>query len=331
MKAALVGLGFMGTTHLKVYERLGVEVVAVVDANPERLAHIGRIDGNIAVEGKAAKLKNVRRYASVGDCLQDGDFDFVDICLPTFLHAETAIAALEMGFPVICEKPMALNVEQCKAMIAAAKQVRQPLAIGQCIRYWPAFVEMKSLMQSKQFGELCGAQFSRFSAVPNWSADNWMLDAEKSGGPVLDLHIHDVDYIYDLLGMPNGLLSQAVKRQGNITQIATVYDYENKAISAVGGYVISDSFGFAMKAELQFETAVVQFDGNSVRVFPDGDQVYEPSPDDKDGYYWELYNFVGYLQNDASAFIVPPESAAQSVKLCLAELESIRKGGRIEL
>ena len=114
----------------------------------------------------------------------------VDVCLPTDLHAEVTVAALEAGKHVLCEKPMALTVAECDRMVAAAKASGRFLMIAHCIRFWPEYIALKEIVDSGQYGKVTSALFRRISGLPKWS--EWFPNPQRSGGAILDLHIHDV-------------------------------------------------------------------------------------------------------------------------------------------
>ena len=115
LKVGIIGLGNIGVgAHLAAYEKIAkeggpVEVVAVCDQEEIRLAEV-RLKGY-----------GFREYKSVDEMLEaeKGKLDYVDICLPTYLHSPVAIKAMEMGYNVLSEKPMAINTEAAEAMVEA--------------------------------------------------------------------------------------------------------------------------------------------------------------------------------------------------------------------
>jgi predicted dehydrogenase len=116
MKVGVLGLGFMGSTHLQGLARIpSAQVAAVMDSNEKRLSgDLSDIQGNLGIGGKAMDFSGVRRYSNVEAILADAEVEAVDICLPTNLHAPVTIAALEAGKHVLVEKPMALDIAQPK-------------------------------------------------------------------------------------------------------------------------------------------------------------------------------------------------------------------------
>jgi len=337
IRVAIAGLGFMGKTHLGVYNRLeNAEVVALCDIRQEML-DIKSLDagGNIQAASGAIDLSGVNKYTTFDEMLAAGGFEVVDLCLPTFLHADYTVKALEAGYHVFCEKPMALNSAETDAMIRKVQETGKLFSVGQCLRYWPAYTEIKKLVDAGQYGKVKYAEFARFSCTPRWGWHNWLLDEKLSGNAALDLHIHDVDTILYFLGFPKRLRAAGVfDPKGGISHIATVYQYDDYAVSSTGGWICADTFGFNMHAFFVLEKATIEMDFSKqpiVMVYPqDGAKYALPLPEG-DGYYYELQDFIASVERGKLSGIVTPESAADSVKLCLEEIRSAKENREIEL
>ena len=335
VKVALTGVGFMGKTHLGVYQKLGtVEIVALNDIRAENTAitHLESA-GNIQTSSAAIDLSRTRKYSDFGEMIKDGGFDFVDMCLPTFLHAEYSVKALDAGFHVFCEKPMALTVDETDLMLKAVKRNGKLFSVGQCLRFWPAYVEVKKLIDSGKFGKIKYAEFARFSAPPTWDWDNWMLDGNRSGNAALDLHVHDADMLLFLLGKPASVRSHGtVERDGSVSHITTIYAYPDFAAASTGGWICSDSFGFNMRAFFILDGATIELDFSKdpvVTLYPKGGKKVAIPLVEGDGYYHELADFTAGIAAGKLSGTVTGASAADSVKLVLTEIESVKK--RMEL
>ena len=134
-------------------------------------------------------------YTDFDEMIANEELDYVDIALPTYLHSYYAIKALNAGKHVLCEKPMAINPTQCRMMIDAAKANGKKLMIAQCLRFWPAYETLKHYVDSGDFGKPVFCYFFRGGGWPKWSYQDWLLDETRSGGCLLDQHVHDVDTI----------------------------------------------------------------------------------------------------------------------------------------
>ena len=327
-RVALIGLGFMGKMHLSVYMKLKeAEVSAICDINEEAL-NIESLEagGNIDTSSAKVDLSGVRKYTNYEEMLKDGGFDIVDICLPTYLHTEVSIRAMEAGYHVFCEKPLANKLEDAERVVAKVEETGRFFSVGQCLRYWPAYTEVKRLIDSGDYGRVRYAEFARFSTTPTWTWNNWILDGNLSGNAALDLHIHDVDMILYLFGFPEALRSRGVvEKDGSISQISTIYRYPDMVVASSGGWICSDSFGFNMRALYILEKATIELDFSKnpvVMVYPLAKEKYALPLPEGDGYYYELKDFIASVENGKPSGVVTPRSAADSVKMCLAEIDS---------
>ena len=139
VNVAVVGLGFMGVTHLRAYlEAQGARFVAVCDAV--------RLPVNGVLQGVAGNIKKsddinlgpkVKVYRKLEEVLADPDVELVDICTPTPLHPEQAIAALGAGKNVLCEKPLARTSASGRDILRALKAAPGFLMPAMCMRFWP--------------------------------------------------------------------------------------------------------------------------------------------------------------------------------------------------
>ena len=332
VKAALVGLGFMGKTHLGIYlnKLKNVKVTAICDGNRDAL-NIKTLDagGNIKTGGTAVDLSGIKKYTEYDAMLKDGRFDFVDICLPTYLHADTSIKALDAGYHVFCEKPLAGSTAETERIVKKVSETRKLFGVGQCIRFWPAYAEVKHIIDKGKYGSVRYAEFARFSGTPAWAWKNWVLDGNKSGNAALDLHIHDVDMILFLFGKPESLKSGGVFEKNNsISHITTIYKYPDKIVNSTGGWICSESYGFNMRAFFILEKATIDLDFSRdpvVTIYPDNGAKYPLTLPEGDGYYYELKAFADSVENGSPSGIVTAKSAAESVRLCLAEIESAKE------
>jgi predicted dehydrogenase len=329
VRVAISGLGFMGKTHLAAYLKLpDVQVVALCDSRKENLG-IRNLEtgGNIRTASRPIDLTGVKKYVDYGTMLSEGGFDFVDLCLPTFLHADLTVDSLNAGYHVFCEKPMALNGGETRRMLDAAHKTGKLLGIGQCLRFWPAYVETKRLIDSRKYGKVRYAEFSRLSSPVGWSQGNWMRKGSLSGNAALDLHIHDVDMILYLFGKPGSVRSNGVvEGDGSVSHITTMYTYEDVVVQSTGGWICSDTFGFNMRAFFILEYATVELDFSKtpvVNVFPHGAEKYALAFPEGDGYFHELKDFIEGIERGQLSGVVTGKSAADSVELCLIEISSV--------
>ncbi len=314
IRVGVVGLGFMGGVHLRNWQAIdGADVVAVCDANP--ITGTAK-QGNIDASSDQLDLEGVAIYTDVAEMLASENLDVVSIALPTHLHKAVSIQALEAGVHVLCEKPMALNVEDCDAMIAAASEAGKHLMVAHCIRFWPEYAWAKKAVDSGEYGKVLAADFSRLTSAPAWDDDSWLADPAKSGGIALDLHIHDLDFIQYLFGMPSGI------RSVGTGHVQTQVDYDDgRAITATASWAMPKSFGFQMAFKIMLETAALVFDGSALKVYPAEGEPFAPELAEGDGYKGEIEYFAGLLAGTNTEIVIPPEQARESVRMALETIK----------
>ena len=145
-------------------------------------------------------LAGIKKYRNLDDMLADKDIDMIDICNPTHLHPETVIKALQAGKHVLVEKAIALEPKDADAMLEAAKKAQRLLMVAHVLPFFPEFAFAAQAIRGGQYGKLLGGHFKRIISLPDWSAD--IGDATKTGGPAIDLHIHDTHFISLVCGVP---------------------------------------------------------------------------------------------------------------------------------
>lgn len=336
LKVGLVGIGFMGRGHLDQYIRLmkegaPVKLVAICDVDANKFNNIF-VPGNIDVGTGTYDFSQYHCYTDFDEMIANEDLDFVDMPLPTYLHSHYAIKALNAGLHVFCEKPMARTPEQCRLMIEAANKAGKKLMIGQCLRFWPAYETLKDYVVSGEFGKPVYAQFYRGSNTPAWSYQGWMRDEIRSGGCLLDQHVHDVDMINHVFGIP-----EAVSTMGCNNLPGTGFDAVSTHYRFPGGFVCTalddwsqngDGVQFNMNYRVNFEKGTIIFDGSKCTVHPvGGTQFVADNKNGDDGYYREICYFIDCIINDTPIEVASPESTMNSIKIATIERESALRNG----
>ncbi len=332
LKFAIIGFGGLGRSHFRNAVQLSKEtgdisLTAICDVDESRFSQ--QITTNLGGNDVLLDLSAYRLYRDADDLLANEELDFVITALPTYLHAEIAIKAMEKGLHVFSEKPMARTPNECEAMIAAAKKNDRMLMIGHCLRYFPQYVKLKEYIDSKVFGDVIRAEFFRYSATPLWSWENWLMDFEKSGGAALDMHVHDVDFVQWAFGLPRAVTSFATHHISKFDSIFTTYKYDDKLVSSACDWGLTSSFSFRPEFLVRFENAVVDFISGVLKVYPREGAAYTVELDNINGYVAEVQDFISCIKSNQMSKINPPESAADSVRLVFAEMKSAEKGGEV--
>ena len=337
----IIGLGGIAGAHVGAYNTLeNARITARCDRDPARAAGTaGGITINIG-RGETA-TGGARTYTDYRELLRDPEVEAVDICLPTDLHAEVAVAALQAGKHVLCEKPMALNVEDCDRMIAAAgaagaagDAAGRILMIAHCIRFWPEYAALKALVDGGQYGKVTYACFRRLSPLPDWSEGDWMLDPGRSGGSILDLHIHDADFVAYLLGMPRKVFAVGLEDEHGISQLIAEYNYDGpELILAEGGNCYPKGFPFRMTFLVHLEGATVEWDAARapLTVYPEAGDPYIPQLAEGTGYSREIAYFLDCIERNCQPTVVSAFDARETIRLIPADVESLRGGKPVVL
>jgi len=331
-RVGIVGLGFMGKMHFRCYRALeDVRVVAICDTDKTKFEDGGGTAGNI--EGAEAPLDftGIDLFDDFDKVLADADLDALSVTLPTYMHSEFTVKALSAGVHVLCEKPMALDVEDCREMIAAAEESGRLLQIGHCIRFWPEYAKAKEIIDSGTYGEVRAATFQRLSLTPTWSWNGWLMDSQKSGSAAVDLHIHDSDYVQYVFGMPEAVFSRAASGPSKgYDHIVTQYVYgDGRVVTAEGGWAMAPSFGFEMSFNVVLEGATIVYDCTrdpALKVCPADGEAFTPEVAPGDGYSNEIEHFVKAVRGERVPEIITPAQSVDSLRLVLAEKQSARSG-----
>lgn len=327
LNVGIIGLGKMGQRHKDVFAKTsGATVTALAEADEDRLEEVLEAHtGQNQPEG----------FTDAEEMMDEADVDAVAVCLPTPLHPDLCKAAFERDLHVLCEKPMALNSDLCEEVLEAAENSGGLFMVAHCVRFWPEYVYLKETIESGRFGELYNLMMWRASAPPTWSADDWLLDNDKSGGPILDLHIHDVDFAQFLLGQPDAIYCTADGPGENAYgTVNAVFAYEDGPSVSIGcDQMLPESYPFEMRYSATFEKGCLTFTTNrepGLMEFTEQGQEH-PHVKHGDGYTEEISYFVECIENNEAPAVCPPQSSAQAVRLVEAEKESIRSGDRTTL
>ena len=299
----VIGLGFMGRTHLGAYKKareagFANRIAAVCDADPDRRA--GRVSsgGNFDTADAEEALFDPAAVNAVADpaaLFADDAVDLVSICTPTASHVDLAVAALEAGKHVLVEKPVALTSGEASRLAAAAAAARERGVLcmpAMCMRFWPAWAWLKERIDDGEFGAVRSAVFRRLGTRPSWAG--FYADPAETGGALFDLHIHDADFVRHCFGAPD-----RVEVTGDLDHVSAHYRYDAGPphVVAEGGWDHADGFPFRMLYTVIFERATADFDfGRDPQLLLARDGGFAPvEVDDTDGYDGEVRELLGAI------------------------------------
>ncbi|MDA3948284.1 MAG: Gfo/Idh/MocA family oxidoreductase [Spirochaeta sp.] len=333
MKIGIIGAGFMARTHYTGWMAIGETVTGVYSPETESAEEFAR-DTGVTMRTSAAELI--------------AESDVVDVCSPTFTHREYVTAAADAGKPIFCEKPLARTRDDAQEMLSAAARAGVPLGVGQVLRYFSEYAGAAETARSGELGDLAVLRFSRCSFAP---ANPWYRDDDKSGGVILDLMIHDLDFAQYVAG-PVTRVFAAVDTAGRTPgtpgpapHAYVILTHASGAISHVEGswrmpkpefstsFEIAGSRGLLTYSSAD-ATALTPHLGPAPGAAADGSSTpavaVAASPVADDPYTAELRAF-----RDAVVAGTPPpvggEEGLGALRLALAAIESDRTGMPVEI
>lgn len=320
VKIAILGAGFMGGTHAVAYEHIGnAETAAIFDKNET----LGR---------EFAEKYHCRYYNDFARMAEECEFDVVDICLPTFLHEEYVALGTSYKKHIFCEKPVALSVDSLNRMIHGVKEAGVQMMVGQVLRFWPEYVNARNMYTSGELGRLNYVFAARMSEHPAWS--QWYRRPENSGGGLLDLHLHDVDYLCWLLGRVKSVYASGQKNSdGCWNYVSSILHFESGISAAVQGVIEMEkgypftmelrlvgtekTYEYSMKAGANLED--VASSRRDTRIYDSGTETVIPV-NLRDAYEIELEHFTECIEQGRESDVITVEQ----VRDVLCTIEALR-------
>jgi predicted dehydrogenase len=324
MNIGVLGSGKMGKTHALAFAKLpDVQVVAVSSRSLDKAQKLAAEVGATATTEEMA-------------ILQDPTIDAISNTLPTHLHKQFTVAALQAGKHVLLEKPFALNVADCDAMIRAQKKSGKLLMIAHVLRFWPEYVALERFVQSGAIGKPISAVASRLSQRPDWA--DWFGNPDESGGAVLDLLIHDLDALNWLLGKPKTVYARGWEtRRGSWDHILTLVDYGKAQGLIEGSEFVPPGYPFTMSLQVLCERGRVEFlsraggvsvempGGVSLTVY-EQDRAFPLASEEGDAYERQIAYFVECVRHNRQPELGTPQQARLAVAASNAARASLEKG-----
>ncbi|MCL5270830.1 MAG: Gfo/Idh/MocA family oxidoreductase [bacterium] len=227
LRVGVIGSGGIGRHHIMSYRtHPGAEVVAISDTDPGRLEAVGN------------EFNVPSRYATAQAMLEKESLDVVSVCTPNKYHKELTIAAFEAGCHVLCEKPMAMNTTEARAMLAASKKAGKRLMINFSYRFYEQSMALKRQVETGILGDIYFARtvWHRRRGVPlhgGWFSQK----AIAGGGPLIDLGVHRLDLALWLMDYPRPVWVMGSTYNPIATRLAAEsgrpYDVEDLAVGLI--------------------------------------------------------------------------------------------------
>ncbi len=334
VNVGIIGLGFMAVTHIKAYRQIGdARIAAICNPSGRRLdGDFSTVAGNFG-GGEPVRLDmgQVKAYRDFAAMIADPEIDLIDICTPTQSHVALTLQALAAGKHVLCEKPLARTPAEARTIADAAAKARGLFMPAMCLRFWPGWALLREVIADGRYGRCLAAHFRRMAEPPAWGHENF-LNGALSGGALLDLHIHDTDFVQFCFGRPQRVSSIGYSRiSGAVDHVVTQYRVAGgAAVSAEGSWAMAKGFGFAMSYLANFERATMDFDSargaEALRIYEEGSPVRTVPLDGPDGFVGELSHLIAAIRTGGRPTVVTAEDAVSAIEVCAAEERSVQTG-----
>lgn len=252
LNVALVGAGGISGAHIPAWEAMEeTRLTALCDIRRECLE----------------KYPGKNRYTDFEEMLDKEKPDILDICLPTYLHADFAVRAMERGIHVLCEKPVSLKAEDVERVYGAARENHVNFMVAQVLRFWPEYELVKEIYDSGRYGKLLSGTMTRLGNIPGWSWDGWMRDEKRSGLVPFDLHIHDLDFMVYAFGAPVKTQAHRVRRPEQ-DYLQVTYEFPEFFITSEASWYAAP-YPFAGNFRFQFEKAILANENGACMLYED--------------------------------------------------------------
>ena len=329
VNVGIAGMGYIGRVHLEASRRVpAVQVLAVSTRHPEEIRDT---------------VPGLQIYPSYPELLGDDRLDAVIICLPTDLHEEATVKAAERGRHILCEKPMGLDAASAQRMLQAAQAHGRILMVAHILRFWPQYARIKELIEAGEVGSIRSVTACRLSKYPPWS--DWFRDPARSGGCLLDLQVHDVDFIHGILGHPRSVYTVGIQAPaGSWDHVHTTLIYPQAQASIEASSLMPQSFPFSTRIlvvgtegalEYTFRVATNVQDRDSAshffRLYKNDGGESEPTASAEDAYVAQFRYFAQCVAERQPPRLCPPEESCQVMQVMSALRQSVDSGRVVAL
>lgn len=269
--------------------------------------------------------------------------DVVDICTPTHLHYEMAMQAIAQGKDIVCEKPLARTYAQAQAMIEASQKAGVKLLAAHVVRFFPEYALAKQQVETGDIGQVGVIRLQRTSFKPG-TQDSWFHDLAKSGGMMLDLMIHDLDYARWVAGDVETVFARHTHHafpEADGDHALAILTHKSGAISHVEGGWSYPKPLFQTALEIAGSQGLIEYrsidsiplnmhlktdgTGNSPEIAVPG------SPLAEDPYTTQLKHFYQILTDEPITPIVTGEDGLAALRIALGVIQSAQTGRPVNL
>ncbi|MBX2999034.1 MAG: Gfo/Idh/MocA family oxidoreductase [Caldilineaceae bacterium] len=330
-RIGIIGAGAIARVHAERWKQMpGVELAGYYDILPDAAQ-------------RAVDQYGGRVFGSMDEMF--AYVDAVDICTTAVAHKEAVLAGAAAGVPMVCEKPLARHLSDCYEMVEAVERTGTPLFVAQVVRFFPQYAKAKETLESGALGKPAVIRTVRGGSMPRAGStfhSGYYADFNQSGGVILDVSIHDIDYVRWCFGevervFARGLMFAGLPKDHTLITLR----FENGAIGHIEGSWAFPPNKFRTRVEIAGTDGLLEWDSldrnplemtlHDPEVGPDvTTSSASPLATADDPYYAELSHFVDALDRK-KPFLVTPYDGLMAVKISLAAIESERRGEPVRI
>ena len=327
IKIGLLGAGMIGSTHIN----------GLLSMNSNIAVYKAVCDIDAAKRSEFAQKYNLLAFSDLDEMLADPDIDMVDLCLPSFMHEEFAVKIARAKKHILIEKPIAFTFEAARNIFTAARENGVRVMVAQVLRFWPEYVKVKEICDSGALGEIITVYAARLGQMVTWV--DWYKDPAKSGETLMNLTLHDIDFLHYVLGKPISVYSAGYKDiNNNYNDVMNIFRFEGGVNAMVDGSLsMTAGYPFTMrmrvlgtKGTLEFSYSAGENIGpestTSLIWYRSGEKGEKLEVENYDGYGKEIEHFAECISAGKDSEIVTEQSVMQVLTSVLAAKESLSKG-----
>jgi predicted dehydrogenase len=325
----IAGTGYIGRVHLEAAREVSAaRVLAVATLEAEEIR---------------ATFPDLQIYPTYRELFRDERLDAVILCLPTHLHEAATVEAAGRGLHILCEKPMGLDAASAERMLQAAQASDRILMVAHVLRFWPQYARIKELIEAGEIGAVHSVTARRLAKYPPWSG--WFRDPAKSGGCLLDLQIHDVDFVHWILGHPQSVYTVGIQAPtGSWDHVHTTLAYPQAQASIEATYLMPESWPFTSSVHVVGTEGVLEYTfrvganiqergqaSHFFRLYKSDGTLSEPTAPADDMFAAQLHYFVRCVEDHQPPRLCLPEETYQVMQVMTASRQSADIGRVIAL
>lgn len=329
IRVGVVGYGSMGQMHSQALQQIeAAELVVVADPDPDRRA-------------QAARDYGVEAVANPEELLALEEVDLIDICVPTYLHEAVFNTAVAAKKHIFCEKPLARSLQEGQRMRKLAQDYEGKIGIGHVVRFFPAYQAIRQSVLQGEVGTAAVARTFRGGGAYPRGWHDWFSDFDLSGGVILDLAIHDIDFLRWLFGDVQRVYAKSTygRTAARLQWAVLILRFQSGLIAHVESGWSNVPGEFRTSVEIGGERGLISYDSSKTKPIlrtGAGDQtgqaavVVPESPVLQSPYLLELEDMISAIKEDRQP-LVSVEDALGSLQVALAALESCQSGAVVSL